>query len=333
MHALDLIRSPGDINDKTLIAVYGDDAYLRRESFRALIHGLLGSGDDELAITRFAGDKTSLSAVFDELRTLPFLVKRRVVIVDDADTFVTAHRKELEQLAEGTATPGSLILSVKTWPGNTRLAKLFAKVGLAVECKTPDERQLPGWLVQLAKSREGVTLQAPAAQLLVELVGPEIGLLSSEIEKLSVYVGERRTIERADVAVMVGSGRVDEIWDAIADATVGKGGEALASFDKLMSSGQHPVGLLAAMSASLRKVHYAGQLRRAKLSLAEACKVAGAFPPPRVGEQHTHLGPSRVDRLPAMMLQADLDLKGSSTLSSETVIERLVAVLAAKRKD
>lgn len=333
MHAMELLKSSAKVIESTLIAVYGDDSFLRREALKALIRGLLGANDDELAITSFAGDRVSLADVLDELRTLPFLVKRRVVIVEDADPFVTAHRRELEALADGPKTPGSLILSVKTWPSNTKLAKAFAKTGLAVECKAPDERELPGWLIQTAKTRDSVTLREDAAKLLVELVGPEIGLLASEVEKLAVYVGDRKTIERADVAKMVGAGRVETIWRALDAATTGKAGEALEDFDRLMSSGEHPVGLLAAMTSSLRKVHHAGQLRRAKLSLFDACKAAGAFPAPRIGEQHAHLGPARVDRLPALLLQADLDLKGSSSLPPDTIIERLAVVLSKKRED
>jgi len=333
MHAFDLLKSPGKVGHTTLIAVYGDDSFLRREVFQALMVGLLGKNADEFAVTKFSGDRATLADVFDELRTLPFLVKQRVVIVEDADPFVTAHRKELETLADGPPTPGALILSVKTWAGNTKLAKTFAKVGLAVECKTPEERELPTWMIQMARTRQSVVLKEDAAKLMVELVGPEIGLLASEIEKLAVYVGERKVIEREDVAKMVGAGRVETIWRALDAATTGQAAEALEELDRLMASGEHPVGLLAAMTSSLRKVHHAGQLRRARRSLIEACKESGAFPAARVGEQHAHLGPSRVDRLPSLLLQADLDLKGSSSLTPETIVERLAVILSRKRKD
>ena len=333
MHALELLKSPGAAVDKALIAVHGDDSYLRREALNALVRGLLGGEADDLALTRFPGDKTLLADVLDEVRTLPFLVKRRVVIVEDADPFVTAHRKELESLADARPTPGALILSVKTWPANTRLAKAVAKVGLVVECKTPDERELPRWLVGLAKSTSRVKLEDDAAHLLVELVGPEIGLLAMEVDKLAVYVGDKKTIDRADVARMVGAGRVETIWRTLDAATTGKAGEALTDLDRLMASGEHPVGLLAAMTSSLRKLHHAGQLRRAKRDLESACKEAGIYPAARVGAQHAHLGPKRVDGLPALLLQADLDLKGSTSLPAETVMERLVVRLARKRED
>ena len=333
MHAFELIKAPTNVGEKSLFAVYGDDAYLRREVFHALTAGLLGPDADDFAVTRFTGDKASLADVLDELSTLPFLVKRRLVIVEEADGFVTAHRKELEALADRPPTPGALILSVKTWPGNTKLAKAVDKVGLAVECKAPSEGQLPAWLIQLAKNQEFVKLDTDAAQLLIELVGPDVGLLASEIGKLAVYVGDQKHVQRDDVAKMVGAGRVETVWKALDAATTGHAALALEEFDRLMASGEHPVGLLAAMSSSLRKLYYAGQLRRKKVSLPEACKLAGAFPTQRVGEQHSHLGPGRVDRLPAMLVQADLDLKGSSSLAPETIIERFVVQLTQKRAD
>jgi DNA polymerase-3 subunit delta len=333
MHAFELLKDPTKAGEASFCVVYGDDLFLRRESILALERTLLGAEPEELAVTRFSGDKAGLADVLDELRTLPFLVRRRLVIVDDADPFVTAHRKELESLADGKPTPGALILVVKTWPSNTKLAKLVAKAGVAVECKTPDERELPQWLVPFARARSTVKLHPAAAQLLVELVGPDIGLLASEVEKLAVSVGEKREIGREDVAKMVGAGRVDKIWAALDAATTGRGGEALADLDKLMASGEHPVGLLAAMASSLRKLHHAGQLRRAKRDLDTACREAGAFPAAKVRDQHAHLGPRRVDELPAMLLQADLDLKGSTSLPPEAVLEQLVVRLARTRED
>jgi DNA polymerase-3 subunit delta len=333
MHAFELLKDPSVVAGKTLCAVYGDDSYLRREVLDALVGGLLGGPVDDLAVTRFVGDRASLADVLDELRTLPFLVKERVIIVEEADKFVSAHRKELEALADGPPTPGALILSVASWPGNTKLTKAFAKVGVPVECKSPDERELPTWLIHLAKTRSKVKLHPDAARLLLELVGPEVGILASEVEKLAVYVGDRKEIAREDVARMVGAGRVETIYRTVDAMTTGQSARALADLDRLMESGEHPVGLLARMSFTLRKLHHAGLLRRAKHELEAASREAGLFNSKLTGQQHAHLGPMRVDRLPAMLLQADLDLKGSSSLPAETVMERLVVQLSRKREE
>jgi DNA polymerase III subunit delta len=335
MHAFEFLRSPGKAGSRPIYAVSGDDAYLRDESLKAIARLALGADADDLSVTRFSGDDASLHDVFDELRTLPFLAKCRVVIVDGADPFVTAHRKELEAYAEKPASSGVLVLSVKSWPGNTKLAKLVEKVGLPIDCKPPDERELPAWLIQLARSQSKAKLEDDAARLLVELVGPEVGLLASEVEKLAVYVGEKALIRREDVARMVGAGRVEKIFAIVDDATTGKGREALADLDHLLGSGDHPIKIIAGMTYSLQKVHHAGQLRRARVELGEACQRAGIHPKgtEKTGRQHAHLGPGRVDRLPELLLQADLDLKGDSQLPPRVILERLLVQLARPRQD
>jgi DNA polymerase III subunit delta len=296
----------------------------------------VGGEDDELAVARFAGDQAALADVLDEVRTLPFLAKSRVAIVEGADPFVTAHRKELEAYVERPSASGVLVLSVKAWPGNTKLAKLVEQKGLAIDCKTPGERELPAWLVGLAKTRCAAKLDPGAAALLVELVGPEVGLLASEVEKLATYVGDRKAITRDDVTRLVGAGRVETIWKALDAATTGRWAEALDDLDRLIASGEHPVGLLAAMSFALRKVHHAGVLRTARVEARQACRQAGISYPSAIEatlKQHAHLGPARVDRLPELLLRADLDLKGGSTLAPRVVLERLLLQLARPRRD
>lgn len=338
MHAIELLKDPSRTPVVPIYAVYGDDPFLRRESLKAIRHASLGADDEEaedLSVSRFAGESATLADVMDDLRTLPFFSRKRLVVVENADPFVTAHRKELESYAEHPSSAGVLILSVKVWTSSTKLAKLVDKVGLAVECKGPQERTLIPWLIHLAKSRYRCELDQGAAGLLLELVGPEVGLLVSEVDKLSVFVGSRAKIHRDDVAKMVGAGRIETVWKVLDAATKGQGELALEHLDGLLGAGEHPVGLLSAMSVSLLKVYHAGRLRRRRVDLKEACQMAG-IPPFAVettGVQHAHLGPSRVDRLPAILLQADLDLKGASSLPPRTVIEKLLVELSQPRND
>lgn len=336
MHALEFLRKSTARQARPIYAVYGDDAFLRSEAIARIARDALGPDADD-DIHRVPGDGTSLADVLDEVCTLPFLSARRIVVVEDADKFVTAHRKELERYAESPSDSGTLVLAVKAWTSSTKLAKLVEKAGLSVECKTPREGDLPDWLAGIARDRFDTALEPDAARLLVELIGPEVGLLVSEIEKLSTYVGEKAKIRRDDVSRMVGAGRVETIWKTLDAATTGKGRDALALLDQLLASGEHPVGLLAAMSASLRKLHHAGSLRRARRELGEACQAAGipTFPSAleQTKRQHAHLGPSRVDSLPNLLLHADLDLKGSSALPPRAILERLLIRLSCPRQD
>ncbi len=334
MRALEFLRDPEATPPRAVYAVYGDDVYLRREATAAVVRVILGSNADELAVSRLDGNAASLADVMDEVRMLPFFSKRRVVVVADADPFVTRNRKELEAYVAAPGAAGVLVLLVKTLPATTNLARLIAAEGLALDCNSPAEKELVPWLLQHA-SRHEAQLDSDAARLLLELVGPEVGLLASEVEKLAVYVGEARRIRRADVARMVEAGRIETVWKVLDAATTGHAAEAIADLDQLLAAGEFPVRVLAALTTSLLKLHHAGRLRAFRVSLDEACRIAGIreYAAEKTRRQHAHLGPSRVDELPAMLLKADLDLKGGSPLEPRVVLEELLVKLALPRKD
>jgi DNA polymerase-3 subunit delta len=334
MRALEWLRDPLSHPLRPVYVVYGDDIYLRRETASSVARAALGAEADEMAVSRFEGSAASLADVLDELRMLPFFSSRRIVFVADADPFVTKNRKGIEAYTEAPSGTGVLVLILKSWPSNTKLAQQVAAVGLALDCNSPGERELIPWLIQYA-SKHDAQLDNDAARLLMELVGGEVGLLAAEVEKLAVYVGTAGRIRRADVARMVEAGRIEAVWKVLDAATTGQAAEAIADLDSLLASGEYPVRVLAALATSLLKTHHAGRLRAARLNLDEACRIAGIrdFAFEKTRRQHAHLGPSRVDRLPAMLLKADLDLKGDSLLDPRVVLEELLIRLALPRTD
>ena len=190
-------------------------------------------------------------------------MRRRLVVVDEADTFVTKLRKDLEAYVGNPSRSGTLLLQVKQWPATTKLAQIVEKAGLSINASCPRESELVSWLTQLGRSRFGVQLTADGARLLVELVGPEAGLLAAEVEKLAVYAGDSKRIERDDITKLVGGGRVETIWKTLDAATTGQGQLALEFLDNLLSAGELPTPLLAAITTSLLKTHHAGRLRAA----------------------------------------------------------------------
>ncbi len=334
MRALEWLRDPAGQPKKSVYVVYGDDVYLRREVSASIARSVLGAEADELAVSRFEGNAASLADVMDELRTLPFFSRRRIVIVADADPFVTKNRKELESYVDAPSGAGVLVLMVKSWPATTNLARQVAAAGLPLDCNSPPEKELVPWLIHHASKQDAV-LETDAARLLLELVGGEVGLLAAEVEKLAVYVGEARRIRRADVSRMVEAGRIETVWKVLDAATTGHAADAIGDLDQLLAAGEFPVRVLAAFTASLLKTHHAGRLRACRMSLEEACRIAGIreFAIGNTRRQHAHLGPSRVDRIPAVLLKADLDLKGGSLLDPRVVLEELLIWLALPRTD
>ncbi len=301
MNALEWLKAPSQAVIRPVCVVFGDDVFLVRESIAAVCQAVFPDQEAEAGQSRFPGGASTLATVLDEVRTLPFFSRRRLVVVDDADTFVTKYRKELEAYTEKPHDSGILLLQVKTWAPTTKLAKMVESTGLPIDCASPKEADLVPWISHVAKTRFGAQLDAAEARLLLELVGPESGILVAELEKLSIYTGLTRRIEKKDILKLVGAGRVETIWKTLDAALAGQVRAALEHLDSLLVAGEEPVGLLAAMSANLLKLHHAGRLRTARLDVEEACRLAGipSFAFEKTRKQHAHLGPSRVDHLPA----------------------------------
>jgi DNA polymerase III subunit delta len=326
MDALAFLDMPS-VELAPLYVVHGDEAFLRRLAIDSLRTRAVG--DDDSAVSVFPGDKAEFAAVWDELTSAPFFAPKRVVVVADADPFVTRYRSLLEKKVAGELpTTGLLILDVRTWPANTRLAKLVDDV---LVCKAPT-KALPGWVAKWTRERHGKEMPAAAADLLVELVGPEMGLLDQEMAKLAIYVGARKRIEAEDVDKLVGNSRTENVWKILELVGQDKTGEALRLLQRAIEKGEEPMKLIGALASKLRKWAQ-GYRRRVVFNEPIGAALAAAGTPPfdlRTGEQVLRrLGRRRALRLYDMMLELNLDIRGNSPLPVETLLERFLLRLAA----
>ena len=207
--------SPEEV--KPVYVLQGSDALLRDAAREQIVSRIIGQSDPQVAVSQFDAE-AELAAVLDELRTTPFLAPRRAVIVRDADAFVARYReidttdpktnriktrRPLDEYLQAPSTCSSLILMVSSWPSNTTLAKVVAKAGgEVIDCSSPDASALPDWLRKAAAKR-GKKIQPDAAQLLAAWIGSDLACLQGEMEKLSLYIGDRPTITVDDVSKLV----------------------------------------------------------------------------------------------------------------------------------
>ena len=92
------------------------------------------------------------------------------------------------------------------------------------------------------------------------MIGPELGLLDQELAKLALMAGNDKKITPEMVQKMGGGWRAKTTWDMLDLALDGNVTEALRQIDRLLAAGEAPVGLLAQISASLRRLAAATRL-------------------------------------------------------------------------
>jgi DNA polymerase-3 subunit delta len=368
LHAIDYLEAPAPHPPAPVCVVFGDDAFLKRQVLTRLREEVLGGGEGDFSLCSLEGPKATLRDVIDELATVAmFGGGKRLVVVHDADQgrkrsvdvqeadpggkrpvdvgeadekargFIARYRTELEDYLARPNSTGVLVLELGSWPSNTRLFRAVAAAGLAVECSTPPTSRLTRWLAAWAKKTHNAQVTVAVAEMLVEMIGPELGLLDQEVAKLAVTAGPGGKITAEMVSQMVGSWRAKTTWEMLDALLEGNLREALRQLDRLLLAGESPIAILGQISASLRRLAAAtrivlgGEATGRRIAPRDALAQAGVKPfvLDKVKRQLIQLGRYRGNRLYRWLLDADLDLKGASSLPPRTVLERLAVRLAA----
>lgn len=339
IHALDFLADSADSKTPAVAALFGDEPFLKGLVIEQLRRRVLAGDDGEFSLTRFDGRSAEWRSVSDELATVGlFGGGQRMIVLDDADDFVSDHRLQLEDYTARPSRTATLALVVQSFPSNTRLYKAIAANGLAIECKSPPQAQLLKWLVNWAKQRHGAKLERDAAELMVETIGPELGLIDQELAKVAAAAGAQ-PIGPELVRKLVGGWRAKTAWDMLDAAVEGRARQALVELDRLLLSGENPIGVLAQIGASLRRFAAAtrfieqAEAAGGRANLRQALELAGVKPfvMQKTEAQLRKLGRDRAGALYQGLLEADLALKGSSSspARSRIVLEQLIVRLSS----
>ncbi len=350
-HAFDVLDLPAAVPAPNVCVLFGSDAFLKGLVLNRLLSS--ASADSDPMPRRMEGNGVEWRDVADELRSATlFGTDDCPVIVEDADTFVTAHRSRLEQYVQSPSNR-RLILLMSSWLKTTRLHKQLAEMGLIVECAPPQKRsgsstsvdrtKLVPWLVRRASKTYGLQADAETVNYLLDLVGDHLGAADQEFQKLGTYLSADTALTKEHIDA-VGSGwRERTTWEVLAAVLEGDAAEALLQLHRLFQSGQDPIGFFGAFSWSLRRfaaatAHSDWQAERTgRRDIPESLRAAGFRDdygqggPARAERQLRQLGYTRTRQLYRRLLQTDLRLKGSHSHEADgrRILESLIVELSS----
>lgn len=258
--------------------LHGEEEFFIRESLSLLKSAFLKDSDASTSLTEFdvlsrtpkferlesaegevvpEADSRAFSgsAIFDELRTTPLFgaAGRRMVVVRNADDFISKHKKLLEKYLETPAPYSCLVLICKKLDKKTTLAAKINRIGGEIECKRLNESQLSLW-VSLRARHYGKAITPQAVQSLTEAVGNRPGLLDKHLEKLSIYLDKRPKIQDDDVENLVSVNRtrtIFELTEALAQKNTKR---ALKVLNQLLVAGEDGVGIISMLAWQIKRL-------------------------------------------------------------------------------
>ena len=198
--------------------------------------------------------------VIQALQTIPFFGGGKVVwlkganflgdtVVGRAEASVTGFENILDVLEQGLPLEVHFVLSTSGIDKRRNTYKRITKLANTQTHDKPDTSRA-GWegavLMQAqAKARElGITFESGALELIVQMAGDDTRQLENELDKIDLYLGERRRAGLITVRNLVAVSRAGVVWE-IGNAIGARDlKRALELLGVLMYQGQNAIGIL-----------------------------------------------------------------------------------------
>ena len=175
-----------------------------------------------------AGPSTLFNDVIDEVRTTPMFGKRKLIIVENADTFLGRGQDKIIGYLKNPCSVNCLILEVSSIDKRTKLAKAMdGKQGILIECdklydkpapwetrKPEHDSELTRWIVMHAGNFDKI-INLKSAFCLQEKTGNDLAIINNQIDALSVYTGDRNEITIEDIQDLLGVSHREKLYNLL----------------------------------------------------------------------------------------------------------------------
>jgi len=310
----------------------GEDGYLQDLAVQILERQCGFTSRDEVNYEVHYGASTSLAAVIDSARTLPFLGPRKFVLVREADRIRKARFKTLLPYCIKPNSRTVLVFTGKNCPFPADVSRAFQEHGVILALSiNPRGADTPAWIQYLARE-EGKSIGSDASALLQELIGNNLQELSQAVEKLALYAGERPAISRMDVEETISRLRADSIFELTDHLGMGRRDRALVILHRLLESGEAPLFILTMIARHFRSILKAQILLEQGMSADEICRSLSikSFVWSKILPQTKTFSRARVRGFFQRFWETDRSLK-LQQISGAVILEQLVFDLCQEK--
>jgi len=321
---------------RPVYVVVGDETFLANQVVDALIEAADVGKTAGFNIDRWQASDVHGFKVVAAALTVPMMAKCRVVIVggiekwDKKGDSAGGGTESLNALADYAAAPADtalVILRGTKVNGSRKLMRAAKRDGFLVKCEPLSRRELPRFIMGRAKQHDH-PMDRQVAEVLAELVGPELGPVCDAIERLSLFVGQGKPITEEAVTSTITRVRQQTVWmliDALSRRDLGKVLRAMA--DALRKRGD-AMPLLGLLRWRVRQLTRYGSERRRGQDQRDAAKAAGVppFKAAEIEQVSRKLGRWTLERWTMLLAEADLALKGSRRPERDVITTALVAM-------
>jgi DNA polymerase-3 subunit delta len=353
-------RFVSDLQSRKLRAAYvfvGDEAFFRKRFRDAILEHLVPADLRDFSLFEFDLGDTDLAEVLDRARTPSLMAPFQVFFVRGVKNLFGRGSNE-EKLAAiedycKNPNPDALIVFVAdhiSIPADVRKIEMqdreryqrirdtMGQYCGIVELARVEEGEAVRWISDYCAS-QAVQIEADGARELVDALGGDMMMISNELEKLILYVGEKKRITLGDVETMVLAAKQRSLYE-LTDAISSKDRvRALEVLDAILSSGdgeEASIGHVYMLAKSFRQMLIILERNVRDQRMLWAALWQGFRVPPFAADDiirqaRRYKSRRELTRAIRLVAKADLALR-SNPVSKRLVLERLILDLTTEPK-
>lgn len=202
---------PGNVSH--LFLILSPDSYERMKLIELVSKYVPNSST--FSVSRFSTKENGVEKALNALQEVLLLGSEPIVILDEIDGIDSRGEKLLLNFLKNPITSGYLILNGEKKKGMVNLfgeiEKRAVVIDLSLEKPWDKEKRLLEAVSEKC-ARYKKSISAPAMELLLSRAGLDLSLVEAEVDKLTLFVGDKPIVEEKDVVSIVSLSNQSSIW-------------------------------------------------------------------------------------------------------------------------
>lgn len=291
---------------------YGEDRFLIQEGLKVFKSFYFMTDPSGSGIEQVSAKELSPAVIVERANTMSFFANR-LMVVEDVTYFKDGQTADLEPFLDYFANPNPttcLLFIADSVHKGRKFYKAIDKIGEIMEfCAPKRPQEWLTWIQSELITREK-SMDYQVASQFIEWTGHHTGVLSQELDKLIVFVGERQKITLEDIKAITPRSIETNIFDLLDAVASRSAAKALQALREVLRK-EPALKVLALLVRQVRLLLGCDSLRKRGRGIMEVPSVLGISPyeAQKVWQQSIKLSTKQLSKALSECLNTDLGLK------------------------
>ena len=270
-----------------IMAIYGEVPELVEKKSNEIVESYLNEKKDDFNYVKYNLYDTSFNQIMEEALTMPFISEKKAIVVKNAFIFtgekvskdIQPNNEQVNEFLEKYDGENFIIFEVyqNKLDERKKITKTLKKTSKLAKVEQMSEQEIKNWIKN--KLHENFKdIKQDALDLFIELTGINFNIVSQELEKIILFLGERTTINKKDVEEIINRSLEQNVFLLTEYIQKGEKYKAIQLIKDLIVMKEEPIKLLALITSNYRLYYQCKILSQKGYSGQQIAKTINVHP-------------------------------------------------------